>query len=151
MTKLNQLSDTHRFSRNRRRVGRGPGSKRGKTCGRGSKGDKARSGYKRHFGHEGGQLPLYRKLPCRGFANGRFRNEVFSINLSTLENLFEEGDLISLETLKQKGVIPLNGAKTLKILGQGELRKKVKIQAHAFSEGAKVKLEQAALSYKVVE
>ena len=76
------------------RVGRGPGSKRGKTCCRGSKGDKARQGYKRHFGREGGQLPLYRKMPKRGFNHGRFEKETLSLNLGLIDQLFEDGETV---------------------------------------------------------
>jgi large subunit ribosomal protein L15 len=150
MITLHELNDTHRFSRKRRRIGRGPGSKRGKTCGRGSKGDKARSGYKRHFGHEGGQLPLYRKLPCRGFPNAKFRSDVFALNLSLIEELFEDGEVVSLETLHQKGQLPHRVPGGLKVLGRGELTKKVEIQARAFSQSAKEKLDRLSVPYKIL-
>ena len=91
MITLHNLKDSHRKSPNVQRVGRGIGSKRGKTCCRGHKGDKSRSGYKRRYGKEGGQLPLYRKLPTRGFSNLGFKEQPFSINLSRIEEIFEDG------------------------------------------------------------
>ena len=91
MITLSTLMNTHRAKEKVQRVGRGLGSKRGKTCCRGVKGDKARSGYNRRYGYEGGQLPLYRKLPCRGFSNARFRSEPVAINLSTIDKLFDDG------------------------------------------------------------
>src|SRR3990172_831913 len=100
---LSQLTNTHRPSKQRHRVGRGMGSKCGKTCGRGNKGDKARRGYKHHFGQEGGQIPLYKKLPTRGFTNGMFKNENFAINLGMIDKLFSDGEIVSLNTLQEKG------------------------------------------------
>src|SRR6185436_4473474 len=100
MMTLSQLSNTHRPRKKVQRVGRGVGSKRGKTCCRGGKGDSARRGYKARPGHEGGQLPLYRKLPTKGFPNGRFKSEVHAINLGRLNQLFEDGAVVNLETLR---------------------------------------------------
>src|SRR3990172_10324914 len=106
MITLFNLTNTDRPKKKIQRVGRGVGSKRGKTCGRGNKGDKARRGYKGRFGYEGGQLPLYRKLHTKGFPNGRFKNDVFSINLGLLNNLFKDGDVVNLKTLRERGYAP---------------------------------------------
>lgn len=150
MMTLSALSNTHRPRKKVQRVGRGLGSKRGKTCCRGAKGDKARRGYKGRFGYEGGQLPLYRKLPTKGFANGRFKNDVFSVNLGLLNNLFKDGDVINLSTLRQRGYAPRDPKGGLKVLAQGQITKKVTIEAHAFSKTAIEKLETAKISFKVL-
>jgi large subunit ribosomal protein L15 len=148
MITLSTLSNTSRPRKKVQRVGRGLGSKRGKTCCRGVKGDKARRGYKGRFGYEGGQLPLYRKLPTKGFPNGRFKNDVHAINLGLLNNLFKDGDLINLETLRERGYAPREAKGGLKILAQGEITKKVTIEAKSFSKGAIHKLEAAKITYK---
>ena len=150
MISLSQLANTHRPRKRVQRVGRGLGSKRGKTCCRGVKGDKARRGYKSRDGHEGGQLPLYRKLPTKGFVNGRFKSEVHAMNLGRLNELFEDGDIINLNTLRERGYAPREARGGLKILSQGELKKKVTIEAHAFSKGAIEKLEKGKISFKVL-
>ncbi|MES2344386.1 MAG: 50S ribosomal protein L15 [Chlamydiota bacterium] len=150
MITLSTLGNTHRPTKKARRVGRGVGSKRGKTCGRGAKGDKARSGYKHHFGREGGQLPLYRKLPCRGFGNERFRNEVYAINLGKIDEHFNDGDVVNYQSLKDKKLAPRQATNAVKILSGGELTKKVTIEAHAFSQCAKEKLEKLSIPFKIV-
>lgn len=150
MITLSNLSNTHRPRQKVQRVGRGLGSKRGKTCCRGVKGDSARRGYKRRFGNEGGQLPLYRKLPVRGFPNGRFKNEVHAINLSLISQIYQDGETVNLETLRQKGYAPRKIGGGLKILSKGEIKKKVSVEAHAFSKGAIEKLEKAKVSFKQI-
>jgi large subunit ribosomal protein L15 len=150
MITLGSLSDTHRPRKRVQRVGRGLGSKRGKTCTRGAKGDKARSGYKTRCGHEGGQLPLYRKLPTKGFVNGMFKNDVHAINLGRLNQLFKDGDVVNLKTLRARGYAPRDPKGGLKILAQGDLKKKITIEAHSFSKGALEKLEKAKISFKVL-
>jgi large subunit ribosomal protein L15 len=150
MITLSSLANTHRPKKKIQRVGRGVGSKRGKTCCRGVKGDGARRGYKRRFGYEGGQLPLFRKLPVKGFTNGRFKSEVHTINLSLINMLYKDGETVSLETLRQKGYGPREAGGGLKILSDGDLDKKVIIEARAFSKGAIEKLEKGKISYKVV-
>lgn len=150
MTSLSTLTNTHRPRKKVQRVGRGLGSKRGKTCCRGVKGDKARRGYKSRDGHEGGQLPLYRKLPTKGFVNGRFKSDVYAINLGILNQLFKDGDVINLKTLRERGYAPRNPQGGLKILAQGELKKKVTLEAHAFSKGAVEKLEKAKIGFTVL-
>ncbi|MDD3413349.1 MAG: 50S ribosomal protein L15 [Lachnospiraceae bacterium] len=119
------------------RRGRGHGSGNGKTAGKGHKGQKARSGAPR-VGFEGGQMPLYRRIPKRGFTN-RNTKEIIAINMSALE-AFEDGTTVSIETLKEVGIIK-NPKDGVKILGNGELTKKLTVQANAFSETAKAKIE----------
>ena len=150
MTVLSELENSHRPQKKIQRVGRGFGSKRGKTCGRGSKGDKARSGYKRRYGQEGGQLPLYRKLPCRGFTNGRFKSKVFSLNLQDIDRLCQDGDQVSYETLRERGVISAKYKGGLKILSSGELHKKVTIVAHGISQEAQNKLTAKGIPFTFV-
>ena len=119
------------------RKGRGHGSGNGKTAGYGHKGQKARSGAPRP-GFEGGQMPLYRRLPKRGFTN-RNTLEIVGINVSALER-FENGAEVTVETLVETGIVK-NPRDGVKILGNGELTKKLNVKANAFSEGAKVKIE----------
>lgn len=149
MLSLSTLQNTHRPTKKIQRVGRGFGSKRGKTCGRGSKGDKSRSGYKRRYGLEGGQLPLYRRLPCRGFTNGRFKSKVFTLNLNQIERVFEDGEEVSLETLYEKGIITLKYTGGFKVLAQGEITKKVEILANAISQEAQRKLSEKGIPFKI--
>ncbi len=150
MNELSKLSNTHRPRKKAYRVGRGMGSKCGKTCGRGVKGDKARRGYKHHFGQEGGQIPLYKKLPTRGFTNGRFKNENFAINLDQIEEYFSNGETVTLQTLQEKGVAPRRIPGGLKILSQGELTKKVTIKAHFFSGKAEEKLKKSGILFETL-
>ena len=119
------------------RRGRGHASGNGKTAGKGHKGQKARSGAPRP-GFEGGQMPLYRRLPKRGFTNINSK-EIVGINVSVLER-FENDSVVSVETLLETGVIK-NPQDGVKILGNGELTKKLVVKANAFSEGAKAKIE----------
>ncbi|NBO23684.1 MAG: 50S ribosomal protein L15 [Chlamydiae bacterium] len=137
MTLLSNLKNTHSVRKNVQRVGRGIGSKRGKTSCRGHKGAKSRSGYKRRLGNEGGQLPLYRKIPCRGFSNARFEMDVYSINLGRLNSLFAEGETVSRETLIQKGILPLTCKSEVKVLAGGKLTKSLKFDVKFMSASAK--------------
>lgn len=150
MMNLHSLTDTSRDPRSFKRVGRGIGSGKGKTCGRGTKGAGARSGYKRRYGYEGGQFRHFMKIPIRGFSNERFRRPLDGINLSQIERMFHDGDVVSLETLAERGYIR---GKTygIKILGTGELTKKVTINAHEFSQTARDKLHKAGISFSVVD
>lgn len=126
-----------------KRVGRGPGSGKGKTCGRGYKGAGSRSGYKRRWGYEGGQMRLHMKLPNRGFSNVRFQQKLDAVNLAQIEKIFNDGDTVSLETLKQHGIIS-GKSYGIKILGNGDITKKdLKVEAQAFSASAREKLEKA--------
>lgn len=130
-----------------KRVGRGAGSGLGKTSGRGHKGQKARSGGKVRRGFEGGQMPLARRVPKRGF-NNIFAKPLTTVNVSVLER-FEDGAEITAETLIEKGILSecKNG---LKVLGSGNLTKKVTVKAAAFSESAKEKIEQAGGKAEVI-
>ena len=128
------------------RRGRGHGSGNGKTAGKGHKGQKARSGAPRP-GFEGGQMPLYRRLPKRGFTNINSK-EIVGINVSALER-FENDSVVSVETLLETGVIK-NPQDGVKILGNGELTKKLVVKANAFSEGAKAKIEAVGGTCEVI-
>ena len=128
------------------RVGRGHASGNGKTAGKGHKGQKARSGAPRP-GFEGGQMPLYRRLPKRGFTNINSK-EIVGINVSVLER-FENDSVVSVETLLETGVIK-NPQDGVKILGNGELTKKLVVKANAFSEGAKAKIEAVGGTCEVI-
>ena len=150
MITLGNLKNTHRPKKKVQRVGRGPGSNRGKTCGRGVKGDKARSGYKTRHGQEGGQLPLYRKMPTRGFSNARFRLKVLSINLGLLDELYSDGEVVNFESLRKKGLAGRTIPGGIKILGDGELKKKVSIEVQRYSKSAKEKLEKNSIPFKEI-
>src|SRR5574344_335675 len=126
--KLHTIKPTEGAIKVRTRVGRGVGSGLGKTSGRGEKGQKARSGYSHKPGFEGGQLPLYRRLPKRGFTNAKFKTVYAVINLSDLNN-FENGAVVSPELLKEMGLIK-NQLDGIKVLGNGVLEKKLTVRAH---------------------
>lgn len=133
--KLSNLKPAAGSTHSRRRIGRGPGSGLGGTSTRGHKGAKSRSGYKRKIGFEGGQMPLQRRVPKGGFKNINHK-EYFPINLSALQKLAEEKNLakIGLAELVEAGLT--NGKKLVKILGEGKLKAKVDVEAHAFSKTA---------------
>ncbi len=139
--KLHELSPAPGSVKSNYRKGRGPGSGNGKTAGKGHKGQNARSGGGVRPGFEGGQLPLYRKLPKRGFKN-RFATHYAIVNVGTLNARYEDGATVTLENLMEKGVInkALDG---LKVLGDGELTKKLTVEAKIFSATAKEKIEAA--------
>lgn len=139
--KLHQLISNDSLNRRRKIVGRGRANGRGKTCGRGHKGARARSGYSIAPGFEGGQMPLFRKLPHRGFNNKNFRQEYQTVNVSQLEALNVDG-VIGAAELASAGLID-KADKPVKILGNGELTKAVKIKADKFTAGAKSKIEAA--------
>ena len=128
------------------RVGRGHGSGNGKTAGKGHKGQKARSGAPRP-GFEGGQMPLYRRLPKRGFTN-RNTKDIVSINITEL-NRFEDGTVVTIETLVENGVIK-NTKDGVKILGNGELTKKLTVKANAFSASAAEKIQALGGTTEVI-
>lgn len=128
------------------RRGRGHGSGNGKTAGKGHKGQKARSGSPR-IGFEGGQMPLYRRIPKRGFTNRNYQ-EIIGINVSALER-FENGSVVSIETLIETGIIK-NPKDGVKILGNGEFTKKLTVQANAFSASAKEKIEALGGTAEVI-
>ena len=128
------------------RRGRGHGSGNGKTAGKGHKGQKARSGAPR-IGFEGGQMPLYRRIPKRGFLN-RNTKEIIAINMSRLE-VFEDGATVTIDAMKEVGIIK-NPKDGVKILGNGELTKKLTVQANAFSASAKEKIESLGGKAEVI-
>ena len=128
------------------RRGRGHGSGNGKTAGKGHKGQRARSGAARP-GFEGGQMPLYRRIPKRGFTN-RNTKEIVSINVSALER-FENDAVVTVESLMEIGIVK-NPRDGVKILGDGELTKKLTVKVDAFSEGAKAKIEAAGGTCEVI-
>ena len=136
--KLNELRPAEGSTRESFRVGRGPGSGNGKTAGKGHKGQNARSGGGVRPGFEGGQLPLYRKLPKRGF-NNKFATVYAIVNVSVLENNFQDGDVVTLEALLDKKIIR-KAFDGLKVLGDGELTKALTVQATVFSAAAKEKI-----------
>ena len=150
MLDLSNLKNTSRPRKKVQRIGRGIGSKRGATSGRGGKGDSARQGYKKRFGYEGGQVPLYRKLPIRGFTRGRFIKASMAIGLATIDAHFENGETVNMATLREKGLIARRLPGGIKILANGQLTKKVTIEAHAFSETALKKLQEQAIPHKIV-
>ncbi|SCA63554.1 50S ribosomal protein L15 [Chlamydiales bacterium SCGC AG-110-P3] len=155
MITLHSLKDESRGRQARMRVGRGMGSGKGKTSGRGQKGQGARSGYKRRYGKEGGQFPLYLKLPTRGFSRVRFRKELHTINVGQIEDMImagalKETDTINLELLRSVGYIS-GKSHGLKVLGDGELTKAVHIEAQAVSSGAREKLQKAAATVTIVD
>ncbi len=146
--KIDELRPAEGSKKKKKRVGRGPGSGHGKTSCRGHKGQKARSGGGVSPGFEGGQMPLHRRLPKRGFRNAPFRKVYTIVNIKTLERL-KDVDLITPELLLEKGVI--KGIKDgLKVLGDGELSRAITIRANAFSETARKKIEQAGGKVEVI-
>ena len=146
--KLHELERNRGARHERRRVGRGMGSGLGKTSGRGEKGQKARSGVSIPATFEGGQLPLYRRLPKRGFSNSDFKIRYATINVSDL-NRFKDGTVVTPELLKETGVLK-NQLDGVKILGDGELEKKLTIKAHKFSASAVEKIEKSGSKIEVI-
>ena len=125
----------------RRRIGRGTGSGSGKTSGRGHKGRGARSGASRRAGYEGGQMPIYRRVPKRGFTNARFRTDYTIINVGKFE-AFADGATVDFTAVISAGLVSMN-TKLLKVLGNGDLSKKLTVRAQKFSTSAKKKIEDA--------
>ena len=144
MTTLNTLSNT-REEKKRKRVGRGPRSGMGKTSGRGHKGQGARSGYKKRHGTEGGQLPLYRKLPCRGFTRGRFVKTIDIVNLWQIDKFFQDGEEVNVETLRKHGLVSAK-CDGVKLLANGEITKKITVNLENISKGAIAQLEKAGIT-----
>jgi large subunit ribosomal protein L15 len=139
---LSNLKPAPGSKHNRKRVGRGPGSGNGKTAGRGNKGAKSRSGFKYKRGFEGGQMPLHRRLPKRGFNNADFRLEYAIVNLDQLDARFEQGATVSPDTLREAGLVHSTRL-PIKVLGRGEVTKALMVQAHKFSGKAAEKLAAA--------
>lgn len=146
--KLHELSPAAGSTKERKRIGRGAGSGQGKTAGKGHKGQKARAGRGMRPGFEGGQMPLQRRLPKRGF-NNIFRKVIVAVNVSDLNAKFEDGAVVDAEALKSAGLVK-NYFDGIKILGNGELTKKLSVKANAFSESAKQKIEAAGGNAEVI-
>jgi large subunit ribosomal protein L15 len=147
--KLHDLSPAKGSRHKKKRVGRGPGSGLGKTAGRGHKGQRSRSGYSRRIGFEGGQMPLIRRVPKRGFTN-IFRKEYAVVNLDRLAEIqLDEGGDITPELLVEKGVV--RSGLPVKVLGNGEIDKALNVTAHKFSKSAQEKIEKAGGKCEVVE
>ena len=146
--KLHELEKNIGAKHSKKRVGRGPGSGLGKTSGRGQKGQKARSGASINPVFEGGQLPLYRRLPKRGFSNHLFKTEYATINVEDL-NRFENGTVVTPAMLKEQGIIKKQ-LKGIKVLGNGKLEKKLTIQAHKFSSSALEKIKESGSKAEVI-
>ncbi len=148
---LNNLRPNPGAVREKKRVGRGHGSGHGKTSGRGQKGQTARSGWKggTRPGFEGGQTPLYMRFPKRGFSNAPFKKEYAIINVGDLNEAFEEGTEVTPELLRQTGLVKKN--LPVKVLGDGEVTKKLIVKAHKFSASAKEKIEAAGGSCEEIK
>ena len=146
--KLHNIYPNEGATKVRKRVGRGVGSGTGKTSGKGEKGQNARSGGGVRPGFEGGQLPLFRRLPKRGFSNAKFKTRYAVINLSDL-NRFEDGAVVTPELLKEMGLLK-NQLDGVKVLGNGTLEKKLVVKAHNFSSVAKEQIEKLGGKAEVI-
>ena len=146
--KLHELQKNIGATHAKKRVGRGSGSGLGKTSGRGQKGQKARSGGSINPVFEGGQLPLYRRIPKRGFTNAKFKTVYAVINLSDL-NVFEDGTVVTPALLKDTGLVK-NQLDGINVLGNGKLEKKLTIQANKFSASALEKIKEAGSKAEVI-
>ena len=138
---LNSLRPAKGSTHNKKRVGRGPGSGLGYTAARGEKGQKSRSGYSRKIGFEGGQMPLHRRLPKRGFTN-IFKKQWVEISLSALDRHFSENEEITPDVLHNRGLIK-KAKHDVVVLGTGEISKPLRVSAHRFTKSAKEKIEKA--------
>ena len=147
MANLSNLKPPAGQVKKKRRLGQGMGTGRSKYAGRGQKGQKSISGYSKMRGFEGGQMPLHRRLPKRGFTN-IFKKEYSVVNVARLEQL--EGDAFDPKTLMDLGVVRAMGADGLKILGDGDLTRKITVKAHLFSETARKKIEAAGGSVELI-
>ena len=147
--KLNTLTPAAGSTHSRRRIGRGPGSGLGGTSTRGHKGAKARSGYKKKIGFEGGQMPLQRRIPKAGFKNVNHK-EYFAVNLSTLQALAEAKSLTKITIVDLKAAGLTNGKELVKVLGNGELKAKIDVEANAFSKSAEEALKAVGGSATII-
>lgn len=146
--KLHELSPAEGSKKDVKRIGRGAGSGQGKTAGKGHKGQKARAGRGMRPGFEGGQMPLQRRVPKRGF-NNIFAKEITGVNVSALDKVFNDGETVTVDALISKGLVKkaLDG---VKILGNGEISKKLTVQVNAYSDSAKQKIEAAGGKAEVI-
>ncbi|MBP3329082.1 MAG: 50S ribosomal protein L15 [Clostridia bacterium] len=146
--KLHELSPAAGSTKERKRIGRGAGSGQGKTAGKGHKGQKARAGRGMRPGFEGGQMPLQRRVPKRGF-NNIFRDVVVTVNVADLEARFDNGAVVDVAALKDAGLVK-NYFDSVKVLGNGELTKSLEVKVNAYSESAKQKIEAAGGKAEVI-
>ncbi len=145
---LNDLHPSKGSTHKKKRVGRGPGSGLGKTAGRGEKGQKSRSGYSSKIGFEGGQMPLHRRLPKRGFTN-IFKKEWIEVSLRALDQHFKADEEITPELLHQRGIIK-KARRDVVVLGTGDISKALRISAHRFTKSAREKIEKAGGAATVI-
>ena len=145
---LNRLRPPKGAKHAKKRVGRGPGSGHGKTASRGNKGAKSRSGFRFKRGFEGGQMPLHRRVPKRGFTN-IFRVEYAVVNLDTLAEVFDAGSSVTPEVLRERGLVRQARAK-VKVLGRGDITKSLTVRAHKFSGSAAQKITAAGGTAEVI-
>ena len=147
--KLNELAP-NQSRKARKRIGRGTATGQGKTAGKGNNGQKSRSGSYIHFGFEGGQMPLIKRVPKRGFSNHKFKKDIAIVNLSTLEERFADGSVINIEALLETGAVK-QAKDGVKILANGELTKKFTVEGCVVSATAKTKIEAAGGTVEKVE
>jgi large subunit ribosomal protein L15 len=138
---LNNLHPAKGSTHRKKRLGRGPGTGLGKTSGRGEKGQKSRSGYSMKIGFEGGQMPLHRRLPKRGFTN-IFKKRWIEVSLAALEKSFAANDEVTPELMHHRGIIK-KAKHDIVVLGNGEVSKSLKVSAHRFTKSAREKIEKA--------
>lgn len=148
MSRLHEIGPAPGAKRTRKRVGRGPGSGLGKTAGRGHKGQKSRSGYSHRYGHEGGQMPLVRRIPKRGFTNV-FAERYAEVNIGRLATL-AAGTEVTPESLVGLGLVRPGEISRVKLLGRGELGVPLKIRVHAASAGARSRVEAAGGTLEII-
>ena len=145
---LNNLHPAKGSTHKKKRLGRGPGTGLGKTAGRGNKGQKSRSGYSSKTGFEGGQMPLHRRLPKRGFTN-IFKKQWIEVSLGALESSFAADDEVTPEVLHERGIIK-KAKHDIVVLGNGDVTKALKVSAHRFTKSAREKIEKAGGSASVI-
>jgi len=145
---LNNLRPAKGSTHRKKRLGRGPGTGLGKTSGRGEKGQKSRSGYSMKIGFEGGQMPLHRRLPKRGFTN-IFKKKWIEVSLAALEKAFAENDEVTPEVMHRRGIIK-KAKHDIVVLGNGEVSKSLKVSAHRFTKSAREKIEKAGGAVTVI-
>ena len=145
------LSAPQGANKNPKRVGRGSSSGLGTTAGKGNKGQQSRSGGKTYVGFEGGQMPLYRRIAHKGFSNYPFKKEYVCINVNQLEAKYNDGETVNNESLIAKGFISKKSNSLVKILGNGDLTKKLTVDVAKVSESAKARIEKAGGSVKAAE
>lgn len=149
MVTLNKLFPKHGAKKAKKRLGLGIGSGIGRSSGKGMKGQTSRSGNTRKESKEGGQMPLYRRVPKSGFSNKDFARRFDYVNIGTLDKIFKSGEEVTPETLKKSGAI--HDISSVKVLANGELTKALKVSAHGFSKTAKAAIEKAGGSVTVIE